>query len=42
MAVVAPYFMTWVQKGVTESCKFKYIYDAKVAPTILDGGKEFY
>ena len=27
-------------KRVTESCEFKYMYDAKVAPTILDGGKE--
>ena len=27
-------------KRVTDSCEFKYIYDAKVAPTILDGGKE--
>ena len=26
-------------KRVLESCEFKYIYDAKVAPTILDGGK---
>ena len=25
---------------VTESCEFKYMYDAKVTPTILDGGKE--
>ena len=27
-------------KRVTESCEFKYMYDAKVDPTILDGGKE--
>ena len=27
-------------KRVLESCEFKYIYDGKVAPTILDGGKE--
>ena len=40
MAVVVPYIMTWVLKKVTESCEFKYMYDAEVAPTILDGGKE--
>ena len=40
MAVVAPYFMTWVQKRVTEVCEFKYMYNATVAPTVLDGGKE--
>ena len=27
-------------KRVKESCEFKYMYDAKVAPTILDGGNE--
>ena len=27
-------------KTVTESCNFKYIFDATVPPTILDGGKE--
>ena len=27
-------------KRVIESYEFKYMYDAKVAPTILDGGKE--
>ena len=40
MAVLAPYFMTWVLKELMESCEFKYMYDAKVAPTILDGGSE--
>ena len=38
MAVLVPYFMTWVLKRVTGSCEFMYIYDAQVAPTILDGG----
>ena len=28
-------------KRVTEVCEFKYMYNAMVAPTILDGGKEF-
>ena len=27
-------------KRVTEVCEFKYMYNATVAPTILDGGKE--
>ena len=27
-------------KRVTESCEFKYMYNAKVAPTILDGGSK--
>ena len=27
-------------KKITEYCEFKYMYDAKVAPTILDGRKE--
>ena len=27
-------------KRVTESCEFKYMYNATVVPTILDGGKE--
>ena len=27
-------------KRITESCEFKYMYDAKVTPTILDGGNE--
>ena len=27
-------------KRVTEACEFKYMYNATVAPTILDGGKE--
>ena len=27
-------------KRITEACTFKYIYDGKVAPTILDGGSE--
>ena len=27
-------------KRVTQSCEFKYMYDAKVTPTILDGGNE--
>ena len=27
-------------KRVMDFCEFKYIYDTKVAPTILDGGKE--
>ena len=27
-------------RRVTDSCEFKYMYDAKVAPTILDGGTE--
>ena len=27
-------------KRGTEFCEFKYMYDAKVAPTILDGGKK--
>ena len=29
-------------KMVTESCTFNYMYDAKVTPTILDGGKYYY
>ena len=28
-------------KRVTQSCQFTYMYDAKVAPTILDGGNDF-
>ena len=27
-------------KRVTEACEFKYMYNATVAPTILDGGRE--
>ena len=27
-------------KRVTESCEFKYLYNATVAPTISDRGKE--
>ena len=27
-------------KTITQSCNFKYIFDASVPPTILDGGKE--
>ena len=27
-------------KRVTQSCEFKYMYDAKVVPTVLDGGNE--
>ena len=27
-------------RRVTDSCEFRYMYDAKVAPTILDGGTE--
>ena len=27
-------------KTVTQSCEFTYMYDAKVAPTILNGGSD--
>ena len=26
---------------VTQSCEFKYMYDAKVTPTILEGGMNY-
>ena len=29
-------------KRVTQSCQFTYMYDAKVAPTILDGGNDLF
>ena len=40
MAVVVPYFMTWVIKELQNPVSSSIMYDAKVAPTILDGGNE--
>ena len=37
---VSAIFYDMGPKRVTESCEFKYMYDAKVAPTILDGGSQ--
>ena len=37
---VSTIFYDMGPKRVTESCEFKYMYDAKVAPTILDGGSQ--